>query len=124
MEESIEPSLMKGFKAQGTQAALPNLRSLRLDPGPVGKEAHSPVPICQGYEGDKVLDMDYHKIEAISSGLSTPDNHTLTDDEDIFSKWGHPECAGNIRWGYRAPMQRLTIGGEEAYEKERECDLA
>ena len=38
----------------------------------------------------------------------------------IYSrKWGHPESPGNIRWGCRALMQRLTIGGEEAYEKER-----
>jgi hypothetical protein len=40
---------------------------------------------------------------------------------------GHPECAGNIRWGYHAPMQRLTIGNirwAEACEKEREYDLA
>lgn len=43
----------------------------------------------------------------------------------IYSqKWGHPESAGNIRWGYHAPMRRLTIGGEEAYENGRECDLA
>ncbi|KAJ1397186.1 hypothetical protein SESBI_32000 [Sesbania bispinosa] len=51
MEESIPPSLMKGFKTQETQATLSSLKSLRLDPGPVGKEAHSLVPICQGYEG-------------------------------------------------------------------------
>jgi len=43
----------------------------------------------------------------------------------IYSqKWDHPESAGNIRWGYHAPMQRLTIEGEEACEKEREYDLA
>jgi len=41
-----------------------------------------------------------------------------------FQKWNLPELAGNIRWGYRAPMLRLTTGEEEAYEKERECDLA
>lgn len=51
MEESIEPSLMKGFKAHETHVAMQNLKSLRLDPGPVGKEARSPVPICHGYEG-------------------------------------------------------------------------
>jgi len=43
----------------------------------------------------------------------------------IYSqKWNLPELAGNIRWGYRALMLRLTTGEEEAYEKERECDLA
>lgn len=43
----------------------------------------------------------------------------------IYSqKWNLPELAGNIRWGYRAPMLRLTTGEEEAYEKESECDLA
>jgi len=42
----------------------------------------------------------------------------------IYSqKWNLPESAGNIRWGYHALMLRLTIGEEEAYEKERECDL-
>jgi len=43
----------------------------------------------------------------------------------IYSqKWNLQELAGNIRWGYRAPMLRLTTGEEEAYEKESECDLA
>lgn len=52
MEENIDPSLMKeGFKAQETQMAFPSLKSLRLDPGPAGKEAYNQVPTCQGYEG-------------------------------------------------------------------------
>lgn len=51
MEESMETSLMKGFKAQETQVALHGLKSLRLDPGPVCKEANNQVPICEGYEG-------------------------------------------------------------------------
>jgi hypothetical protein len=51
MEENIEPSLMKGFKAQETQVGLQNLKCLRLDPGPVAKQAKNQVPVCDGYEG-------------------------------------------------------------------------
>ncbi|KAK7283813.1 hypothetical protein RIF29_13559 [Crotalaria pallida] len=84
MEENIEPSLMNaGFKAQEMQLAFPSLKSLRLDPGPAGKEAHNQAPICQGNEDNK---SQGHCSN--SSGLSTPDNHTLTDEEDIFSKMG------------------------------------
>ncbi|KAI5392657.1 uncharacterized protein At1g76660 [Lathyrus oleraceus] len=83
MEESIEPSLMKGFKAQETQVGLQNLKCLRLDPGPVGKQARNQVPICDGYEDHK---SPGHCSN--SSGLSTPDNHSRMDDEDMFSKMG------------------------------------
>ena len=50
--ESIEPALVKeGIKAQETQVAMQNLKCLRSDAAPVGKEAHNQVPVCQRYEG-------------------------------------------------------------------------
>jgi len=51
MEENIETSLMKEFKAHETQVGLQNLKCLRLDTSPAGKQAKNQVPISDGYEG-------------------------------------------------------------------------
>ncbi|XP_061368437.1 LOW QUALITY PROTEIN: uncharacterized protein At1g76660 [Gastrolobium bilobum] len=119
MEESIEPSLMKGFKAQETQVALQSLKSLRLDPAPVGKEARNQVSICQGYED--------HKSQgncSNGSGLSTPDRHTLMDDEDIFSKMGSSRISRKYQMGLSCSDAEVDYRRGRSLREERECDLA
>ncbi|KAI4336664.1 hypothetical protein L6164_015162 [Bauhinia variegata] len=85
MEESVEPSLLnEEFKAQQTQAEFQELKSLRLESVPIGKEGHNQVPvICQGYEDHKSQG-HYNRC----SGLSASDTHITMDEADIFSKMG------------------------------------
>ncbi|KAL9330391.1 hypothetical protein ACSQ67_000001 [Phaseolus vulgaris] len=94
VEENIEPSLMKGFKAQETQVALQSLRSLGSDPGPVGKEAHNQATIYQGYEDHKS-----QRHCSNSSGFSTPENPNLVDEEDIFSKMESSRISRKYKMG-------------------------
>nr|XP_029143333.1 uncharacterized protein At1g76660 isoform X1 [Arachis hypogaea] len=112
MEESIEHALMKeGIKAQETQVPCQSLKSLRLDASPDIKEARNQITVCQGYKGGKVLYLDCHKRPEkmddqishehcnSSSGLSTPDNHVVMDDEDIFSKLGTSRISRKYQMG-------------------------
>ncbi|KAL5066560.1 hypothetical protein RYX36_028297 [Vicia faba] len=69
MEQNIEPSLMKGFKAQETQVGLQNLKCLRLDPNPVGKQARNQVPVCDGYEAEE------NAITALKRALAALNTH-------------------------------------------------
>ncbi|XP_027939723.1 uncharacterized protein At1g76660 isoform X2 [Vigna unguiculata] len=94
MEENIEPSLMKGFKAQETQVALQSLKSLGSDPGPVGKEGHNQAAIYQGYE-----DLKSQRHGSNSSGFSPPENPTFVDDEDIFSKMESSRISRKYKMG-------------------------
>ncbi|KAJ0085835.1 hypothetical protein Patl1_09561 [Pistacia atlantica] len=94
-EVSVKSGLVEdGQKSQRTETKFMSQKSLRSDSDIIDAGEHNELTIsCNGYEGNNGISL--HNLEnkpkrqpTDVSGSSTPGNHILTDEEDIFSKMG------------------------------------